>query len=64
LRRTLARRRPRSDLQLNLAVIVDVLGHLGKVAHVEPLFADRAFLKMVSLSLSNTVRVDGYGAGS
>jgi hypothetical protein len=43
---------------------VDVLGHLGKVAHVEPLFADRAFLKMVSLSLSNTVRVDGYGAGS
>jgi hypothetical protein len=51
-------RRPRSDLYLNLAVVVDVLDYLGKVAHVEPLFADRTFHEMIELGFGDAVGVD------
>jgi hypothetical protein len=44
--RHFAGRRSRSFQNLNLGAIVDVLGDLGEIAHIEPLRTDRAFFKV------------------
>jgi hypothetical protein len=51
---------PGTSTTFNLAVIMDVLGALGEIAHIKPLRADRALFEMIGLTLSDAV---GIGAG-
>jgi hypothetical protein len=53
----LARRRSRSSQRLNLAAIMDVLGDLGEIAHIEPLRTDRASFEVIGLDLSDAVAI-------
>jgi hypothetical protein len=41
----------------NLAAVMDVLGDLGEIAHIEPLRADWAFIEVIALTLSDAVAI-------
>jgi hypothetical protein len=59
--RRLAWRRSRSFQYFDLAAIMDVLGDLGEIAHIEPLRTDRALFKVIGLGLSDPVAVVAFG---
>jgi hypothetical protein len=44
----------------DLAAIVDVLGDLGEIAHIEPLRTDRGLIEVIGLALSNAVARRGH----
>jgi hypothetical protein len=55
--RAFAWRRAGTFQNFNLADVMNVLGDLGKIAHIKPLRADRAFLELIGFDLSDTVAI-------
>ena len=47
----------------NPAAVMDVLGDLGEIAHIESLRADRAFIEVIALTLSDAVAIGAGVAG-
>jgi hypothetical protein len=52
-----ARRRTRSFQNVNLAAIMNVIGDLGEIAHIEPLLTGRALFKVIGLGLGDPVAI-------
>jgi hypothetical protein len=52
-----ARRRTRSFQNVNLAAIMNVIGELGEIAHIEPPRTDRALFEVIGLGLSDAVAI-------
>src|ERR1700730_16596491 len=57
LYRPLAWRRVRTFQHFNLAVVMDVLGDLDEIAHIEPPRTDRALFEVIGLGLSDAVAI-------